>query len=186
MGQKKVKGETATKVEIVLGALIVLGAFSSLGQGHLYGSQAVLNTLGMLFLGAYLLVRGIEWGQLVKVYRSYSTLLAHSPSGSIAEIACAEGTTVETVKKNLRLMIRRGMTTNITIDEQNNRVISAVRGPATASIGNRQVPESQAPASQCASPEMVVVECAGCGAKNSIPRGIVTQCGHCGAQIDAR
>lgn len=78
MGQERVKGETATKVEIVLGVLFVLGALSSLGQGHLYSSQAVFSTVGMLFLGAYLLVRGIEWGQLVKAYRNYSTLLAHS------------------------------------------------------------------------------------------------------------
>ena len=56
MGQERVKGETATKVEIVLGVLFVLGALSSLGQGHLYSSQAVFSTVGMLFLGAYLLV----------------------------------------------------------------------------------------------------------------------------------
>lgn len=31
MGQERVKGETATKVEIVLGVLFVLGALSSLG-----------------------------------------------------------------------------------------------------------------------------------------------------------
>ena len=92
MGQERVKGETATKVEIVLGVLFVLGALSSLGQGHLYSSQAVFNTVGMLFLGAYLLVRGLEWGQLVKAYRSYSTLLTHRPYGSISEIASAEGT----------------------------------------------------------------------------------------------
>lgn len=117
MGQERVKGETATKVEIVLGVLFVLGALSSLGQGHLYSSQAVFSTVGMLFLGAYLLVRGIEWGQLVKAYRSYSTLLAHSPSGSISEIASAEGTTTEVVKRNLKLMIKRGMATNTAIDE---------------------------------------------------------------------
>jgi hypothetical protein len=126
MGQERVKGETATKVEIVLGVLFVLGALSSLGQGHLYSSQAVFSTVGMLFLGAYLLVRGIEWGQLVKAYRSYSTLLAHSPSGSISEIASAEGTTTEVVKRNLKLMIKRGMATNTAIDEQNNRVVSAM------------------------------------------------------------
>ena len=128
MGQERVKGETATKVEIVLGVLFVLGALSSLGQGHLYSSQAVFSTVGMLFLGAYLLVRGIEWGQLVKAYRSYSTLLAHSPSGSISEIASAEGTTTEVVKRNLKLMIKRGMATNTAIDEQNNRVVSAMAG----------------------------------------------------------
>lgn len=32
MGQERVKGETATKVEIVLGVLFVLGALSSLGK----------------------------------------------------------------------------------------------------------------------------------------------------------
>lgn len=45
MGQERVKGETATKVEIVLGVLFVLGALSSLGQGHLYSSQAVFSTV---------------------------------------------------------------------------------------------------------------------------------------------
>ena len=94
MGREKVKGETATKVEIVFGALIALGAISSLIQGRVYDSQDVWCTLGTLFLGAYLLVRGIEWGQLVKTYRRYSTLLAHNASGSIVEIASAEGTTV--------------------------------------------------------------------------------------------
>lgn len=187
MGQERVKGEAATKVEIVLGVLFVLGALSSLGQGHLYSSQAVFSTVGMLFLGAYLLVRGIEWGQLVKAYRSYSTLLAHSPSGSISEIASAEGTTTEVVKRNLKLMIKRGMATNTAIDEQNNRVVSAMAGSVAAPAGNRQVPGPQAVAyQQHATPEMVVVECPSCGAKNSIPRGAIAQCGHCGAQIDAR
>ena len=49
MGQERVKGETATKVEIVLGVLFVLGALSSLGQGHLYSSQAVFSTVAPIF-----------------------------------------------------------------------------------------------------------------------------------------
>ena len=186
MGREKVKGETATKVEIVFGALIALGAISSLIQGRVYDSQDVWCTLGTLFLGAYLLVRGIEWGQLVKTYRRYSPLLAHNASGSIVEIASAEGTTVEAVKKNLRLMIKRGMATNTAVDEQSNRVVTTLGGSAAPSPGAPQAPGPQMPGSQHGSSGMVVVECAGCGAKNSVSRGAVAQCGHCGAQIDAR
>ena len=84
-------------------------------------------------------------------------------------------------------MIKRGMATNTAIDEQNNRVVSAMAGPVAAPAGNRQVPGPQAVAyQQRATPEMVVVECTSCGAKNSISRGAIAQCGHCGAQIDAR
>lgn len=84
-------------------------------------------------------------------------------------------------------MIKRGMATNTAIDEQNNRVVSAMAGSVAAPAGNRQVPGPQAVAyQQHATPEMVVVECTSCGAKNSIPRGAIAQCGHCGAQIDAR
>lgn len=184
MGQEKVKGETATKVEIVFGVLIVLGAISTLIQGRAYGSQDVWCTLGMLFLGAYLLVRGIEWGQLVKMYRCYSTLLAHSSSGSIAEIASAEGATAESVKRNIRLMIKRGMAPNTAIDEQNNRVVTALKG-STPPHGPQNHGFSVA-AGQPDPLEVAVVECAGCGAKNSVPRGAVAQCGHCGAQISAR
>ena len=91
------------------------------------------------------------------------------------------------VKRNLKLMIKRGMATNTAIDEQNNRVVSAMAGSVAAPAGNRQVPGPQAVAyQQHATPEMVVVECPSCGAKNSIPRGAIAQCGHCGAQIDAR
>lgn len=50
------------------------------------------------------------------------------PVGSISEIASAEGTTTEVVKRNLKLMIKRGMATNTAIDEQNNRVVSAMAG----------------------------------------------------------
>lgn len=184
MGKEKVKGMTAKNVEIVLGVLFLLGAVGSFGQGRLYSSEAVWNNLGALFLGAYLLVRGLEWGQLVKLYKSYSTLLAHDPSGSIANIASSTGSTVEAVKRNLRLMIKRGMTDGIVVDEQGNRVVSSLSSPKA---GGRQTPDgcvedvSQVPPSV----EMVVTVCAGCGAKNSMPKGANAQCSHCGSQISS-
>ena len=62
-------------------------------------------------------------------------------------------------------MIKRGMATNTAIDEQNNRVVSAMAEYLAAPAGNRQVPGPQAVGyEQHASPDLVVVECPSCGA----------------------
>ena len=90
-----------------------------------------------VFLGAYFIARGLEWGQLVKKYRTYEALLANDPSGSLSALASATKTSIKEVKQTLNLMIKRGMTGSLTIDEGGGDG-SEKRTPANRSFGTER------------------------------------------------
>lgn len=183
MSQEKVKGSTASNVELVFGILFALGGLGSLSQGFYWSSGRIWAVLGTLFLGVFLILKAIEWKQLIKLYRTYSTLLANDPSGSIANLASSTSTTVEKVRNNLRLMIKRGLAANLVIDEAADRVL--------ISSGVRNTPQSQTQSSPAATQQAthasaagnVVVQCPHCGASNSLPPHSTAKCGHCGGDI---
>lgn len=195
MAKTKVKGSTASKTEVVLGAILMVLFFTGCSNEFLMDKVRWMAT-AFVFLGAYFIARGLEWGQLVKRYRAYEALLANDPSGSLSTLASATNTSVKDVKQALNLMIKRGMTGSLTIDEGAERVIGSF-SPTVNLSGTGATSEStpqpvgapapgNSPAASAASPSEVVVSCPNCGAKNSLPHNTAALCGHCGARIEAK
>ena len=195
MAKTKVKGTTASKTEVIFGAILMILFFTGCSNEFLMDKVRWMAA-SFVFLGAYFIVRGLEWGQLVKKYRAYEALLANDPSGSLATLASATNTSVKDVKQALGLMIKRGMTGSLTIDEGTERIIGAF-SPAVNISGTAATPESThqqpgtsasgnvSPAVSGTSSNEVVVSCPNCGAKNTLPRNTAALCGHCGAKIEA-
>lgn len=195
MAKTKVKGSTASKTEVVLGAILMVLFFTGCSNEFLMDKVRWMAA-AFVFLGAYLIVRGFEWGQLVKRYRAYEALLANDPSGSLSTLASATNTSVKDVKQALNLMIKRGMTGSLTIDEGAERVIGSF-SPTVNLSGAGTAPQSipqqagvlapdSGPTPSETSPNEMVISCPNCGAKNSLPRNTAALCGHCGAKIKAQ
>lgn len=171
MDKKKLKGQTASIVEIVLGALLVLSGLSQLGAWH----ANIFMGLGWAFVGMFLIAQGVQWRILLKDYRSYMTLLSNDSSGSIANLASATNSSSKSVKENLEMMIKKGLLENAAINEQAGCIVLA------APTGNPVIKG----ASPAETRETVTVECQGCGASNEVVKGAGAQCEHCGAPLNA-
>ncbi len=177
MDQTRVKSGTAS---FIFGALLVLFGFTSMGSGvHLLGINSFWRDLAFIFLGLFLIGNGLEWRILGSVCGKYSILLANDPSGSIANLAQATNASEKTVKDNLNLMIKKGVASNIAINEQdgavvvNNRQQIGVPNPETVVIPSTVTQEK------------VTVACSGCGAKAEVTKGSTAICEHCGTPIQA-
>lgn len=192
MSKPKIKGSKASKIEVILGAILIVIFFSGCSNEFLM-DKIRLMAASFVFLGAYFIARGLEWGQLIKQYRAYEALLANDPSGSLSTLASATKSSVKDVKRTLRLMIKRGMTGPMTIDEGADRAVGvfsptvAISPKGAALEKEAQQPgattsNSQPNSAGAPSCEMVV-SCPSCGARNSMPLNAVALCGHCGAKI---
>lgn len=195
MAKTKVKGSAASKTEVVLGAILMVLFFTGCSNEFLMDKVRWMAA-SFMFLGAYFIARGLEWGQLVKKYRTYEALLANDPSGSLSALASATKTSIKEVKQTLNLMIKRGMTGSLTIDEGAERVIGTFSPNVVltpAGMAPKSAPQqtgASAPSGEAAiteaSSDAVVVSCPSCGAKNTMPRDTIAHCGHCGAKIQAK
>lgn len=167
--EKKMKGQTASIVELVLGALLVLSGLSQLGAWN----ANIFMCFGWAFVGLFLIAQGIQWRLLIKDYKTYVALLSNDSSGSISNLAAATSSTAKNVKENLQMMIKKGLLKNAAINEQEG---SLVLGAPT---GEPLIAASVSPEKT----EVVAVECKGCGASNEIVKGRAAKCEHCGAPI---
>lgn len=173
MAEEKVKGRTASIVEFVLGALLVLSGFN-------VAKVNILNGFAFIAFGAFLIVCGLEWRVLLKERRIYLTFIGANAAATVSDLAQANNSSEKTVKDNLGLMIKKGMVRNLAINEQNGAIVSnsgmnGAKGPASSS----------APAAPAASqaPEKVAMRCPGCGAPNEITKGETTACEYCGSPL---
>lgn len=172
MNQTKVKGKTASTVEFVFGALFLFFGISTMS------SMMAWWSLAWILLGAFLIVNALEWRVLIRDYKTYSTLLANDPTGSIAKISQATNTSEKTVRDNLKLMIKKGIAIDTVINEQDGTVVTGDRRAYAPDPSTVVMPTA-------ATPEITAVSCSGCGAVNNIPKGSAAQCEHCGTPISA-
>ncbi len=196
MSKQKIKGATASKMEVVLGALATLMALSYFSAAPSFIPERKWFAAGLIFLALSVVVRGLEWGQLVKRYRTYEALLAHDPTGSINALASATKSTASEVRQALKMMIERGMTGAMTINEGAECVVgsfspsvtisptSSSSGTSTSEQGSADSPQ-QPDTQPKASNGNTLVECPSCGAKNNLPHNTTALCGHCGAKIES-
>lgn len=172
MAKEKVKGQTASIVEFVFGALLVLSGF---------GAMSVNPMNGIVFtsFGAFLIACGLEWRLLLKERRTYLTFIGAHAANTVSGLAQATNSPEKTVKDNLKLMIKKGMVGDFAINEQDGAIVSnsganMAGGPFAA--GTQAAPVA---------PMKVTVRCSGCGAPNEITMGETTECEYCGSPLSA-
>ncbi len=142
-------------------------------------------------------------------FKKYVTQLSVDPSGSLENLASATGTSVDTVKKNLKYMIKKKFFTNAFINEQANQLVlpamaqkvqqqaqtsgntvsGTIQSENTAS--NTIQPENTASdtarpeneVSNTIQPEFVVRICPCCGGRSRIVKGEIGECDFCGSPL---
>lgn len=180
------------KMQLILGILILgffgLGTIGGLTDEELGSDTAFLVTMIIFdLIGVLLIVLSRLRHKLIKNFKKYVTLLSNDPTGSIANLASALGTSETIVIRNLEKMMKKKYFFNAYIDKGQNRIVLPNREavpaaqPAEAVSASADVTPS-APVSTGA-PEMTTVICKGCGGVNTVPKGGVAECEYCGSGI---
>lgn len=133
----------------------------------------VMISLALTVWGVMLIVRGTKRRKMIILFREYAARLATDPFHSIDQLAAAKGIPVETAKKNILDMIRRGYFLNAHIDFDRNYLVFAHES-ASSDSGSFPQPGIISPF------EFVSVSCHGCGAVNKIQKGTLGACDFCG------
>lgn len=136
-------------------------------------------------LGILLIYFSRKRKKLILDFKKYVSVISGDPTGSIANIASAVGTSEDVVRKNLDLMIRHKYFANAHINYEMNRiVIASAQGGEPRS--EKQTDASAACGEQAAAPkeiEYITVTCKSCGGVNKIKKGQVCECDYCGSPI---
>lgn len=172
------KNLIASRVQIIIGYVIALFCGLTAIIGIVNTSLATSFDVTMVTVfsvftacGIWQIFRGKKRKKLVVLFRDYAARLSADPLRSMNKLAEATGAAVETVKKNILAMIRKGYFVNAYIDFGRNCLVFLKDHPEQANNPMRQVELSA---------EYVRVSCPGCGAKNKIQKGTVGECEFCG------
>lgn len=145
------------------------------------------DQIGGIIAGAVLLAAGgamvlfsFRQRRLIKDFKNYVKIIAPDPENSIEPIAAEMNIPLETVKTNIRKMIKKGYFVNARLDDANNRLILGLGN--TYDILDRKENE----AIEANKPmDLVPVTCPGCGMKTAVPRGKTARCEYCGSWLQA-
>lgn len=191
MEDRVLRGVIASKMEVIIGAIIMLLFLALALTTRVEGPRWVC--MGFMFLGASFVARGLEWSKLVNLYRTYEVILSNNPSGSLNALASATKMPLRNVKKALQTMIKRRMTGSMIIDEETNCIVGSfspkmkfsadIAASKEASVNSTATSPTALPISQETSGNEAIVVCPNCGEKNSMTRNATALCGHCGTKI---
>lgn len=152
-----------------------------------------LNNLGGVFLtvclvfdviGVVLIIFSRNRKKLTDEFMKYTSAISADPTGSIANLAAAVGTTQDKVKKNLELMIKRKFFKNVHINQETDCIII---GNSTAQNNIKTQLTQQMTQMGLITPdiEFLPVTCTCCGGTSKIAKGKVAECNFCGAPINS-
>jgi hypothetical protein len=135
-------------------------------------------------LGFILINLSRKRNRLIKDFKKYVSYISTDPTGSIDNIAASMNTSVDVVKSNMELMIKRNYFVNAHIDANTNCIIigSNVRNNNTTIESNMNQTSFQQSTPQI---QYVPVACKCCGGMNKIAKGSTAECDFCGSPIQS-
>ena len=160
----------------------------------MYFTDAEFQSNGISFLVTCLIIDAIgialilfsrKRSKLIKEFKNFVGYISEDPSGSIANLASAMGTSQDVVKNNLELMIKRKYFVNARIDLGKNCIVIGSGAKST----QQKVQQSNTTGAAAAAVNMpkiqyVTVTCKCCGGINKIVKGNVAECDFCGSPIN--
>lgn len=175
------KNLVASRAQIIIGYVIAVfcGLIAIVGYvntGLASSFDVTMVTVFTVFTacGIWQIVRGKKRKKLVVLFRDYAVRLSADPLHSMNKLAAATGAAVETVKKNILEMIRKGYFVNAYIDFGRYCLVFSKDHQEQACNSVQQGELST---------EFVRATCPGCGAKNKIQKGTVGECEFCGSYL---
>lgn len=174
--KKETKAHNRSVIFIIAGAYCLLMDaifFMGFSSGH-FSMPMLFIGVGLILIGAASIVRGLQWKAIDALLKKYLLLITNHPEYGVHDLAASLKTTPDVVKDTFRLFHKRGLMTDIAVDEQTNKL---VYGAGLAfELGENA-------SSRSASDEMIEVECQSCGARKMISIGEMSTCEHCGSEI---
>lgn len=137
-------------------------------------------------IGIMLIIFSRKRKKLINDFKKYVSAISADPTGSIANLAAAVGTSQDVVKKNLELMIRRKYFVNAYINQETNCVV--IRNISIANSSQPTVDvQPTINANQQAIPKLEYISCTckSCGGINRVVKGQSAECDFCGSPINA-
>lgn len=166
---------------ICWGVLCVFAALDAMFDSS-KGRAEIVLIIGMLIFAAFgfwVYYLGRNRMKMRLEFKKYVAQLSLDPSGSLAGLASATGTSVEVVKKNLKYMISKKFFTDAFVDERDNRLI--LLSMEKKAQQQAQVMQNTAPEEP--QPEFVSCTCRCCGGMSKIVKGTVGECDYCGSPL---
>jgi hypothetical protein len=176
-----------SKAAVVVNA--ILGRVASLvgyigGFFFLLGTVALLSTsdtsslpvsLILLAIFGVLIFKGSQIKRRIMRFKRYVFLISKQNITSLDSIAANTSKSVDFVRKDLQVMIRKNFFVNATIDTATNEIIIAGSTAPSASAPAQAQPNTQL--------EAEVFTCPGCGASGKRHKGVPGNCDYCGSLI---
>lgn len=174
---------TGMYISLIIGSLLALLYLICIAASAdaTNGDAMFISTTIIVGLPAFLLLYfGIQKKKLIDEFKKYVAIISKVPNGFIPDIAATLNTSVDVVKRNLDLMIKKQFFANAYIDHDSNCIIingKKAQNNMTSPSANKLTQ------SETQTPRMVTVKCEGCGAPNAIQKGTVGECEYCGTPI---
>lgn len=179
---KIVISQIIEKIQMLIGVFILLcGFLYSIGEEKKFSSEYILVLLFFAVIGGLFVYFSIKRKKLIKNFKTYVQKLSVDPTGSISNLASAEGTSVDVIKKNLEKMLSKKFFVNAYIDAESNCIIFPTSNNITVGTNTTQFNIQQ----NTNQPEIEydTVRCTSCGGINKIIKGKVSECDFCGSPI---
>lgn len=191
------------KMQLIAGILILLVfglcTIVALGDAELASKGFLPMCLVLDAIGILLIFLSRRRHRLIVDFKKYVSAISGDPTGSIANLAAATGTSQDVVKKNLNAMIQKKYFVNAHINYETNRIIigntvgnNNPQMTTTVKYTTKQViipgvsHPQQTSAAQPAIPkiEYVSYTCKNCGGMNRVVKGQSGECDFCGSPIN--
>ncbi len=180
------------KIEMIAGAiwggLFFICILSCIFEGE-EDISFVIACIVCFVLGVWVFYCGYRRKKLRNTFKRYVACLSDNSTGDLENLAAANGTSVDVVKKNLRAMIKKRFFSNAYLDEGNNRIVlnptsnqdfSSIVNMTQQIFGTAAQPTAQTPTTV-----FVTCNCPNCGGINKVAKGTIAECDFCGSSIQA-
>ena len=156
----------------ILFAIGILSFASSTTIGSLAQGLYIIICSAFILVSFLLIIGGYSTKNIIKRYSKYKIIFSTQKRIPIDAIAAAMSKPVAFVTKDLELLVSKDLFINSYIDKKTNEFIyknENINGDA----------ESE-------SNSVVVLNCPGCGAVNSVQKGTSVTCEYCGQSIGSK
>jgi len=175
-------GSTNKKRYIIIGAILILGGLSTIGESALFGLFMLVGGIILILYAGKMAKRGVR-------NRKYIDMIVNQRETSIEKIASVCNVRYDIAVKELNQLQMLGVLKNAIINE-GTRTIEMPQAPQISQTmqqfqGGFDVFNTFVQADNNVPVETVVVACPGCGAKVTLQKGSTATCEYCDTPISS-
>ena len=166
-------GKIFSIIGYTLGVFSLIGFITAIADSMI-DAEIVILVIIFLAISVFFIVKGIQIKGRIRRYKQYVSLISAKQMTIIDNLSASTGQSVDFVRKDLQIMIKKKLFANATIDMSANEIV----------IGGKALNETAVMQTQpVAKEELESYICPGCNAPGSKPKGSVGSCEYCGSPV---